>query len=129
MVGDVWAAYHRRTCPLDEDDIYYFTDMHKLTMFADYRVPQILRALHVMKYSTELAAAVDGCEEVPFGSEAEVEIRACTVVAVDKLQQALQKRGLNILAVEVDWLLWQKGEAENEAGRLRPHHRTWTIFY
>ncbi len=98
-------------------------------MFADYRVPQILRAMGVMVYSPALSSAIDAGEVIPFGSEEEVEIRALTVIAVDKLQLALASRGLHLLVIEVDWLLWQRGEADNEAGRIKPHHKTSTIFY
>jgi hypothetical protein len=83
--------------------------------------------MNVMKYSAALSLQVDTREEVHFGSEQEVEIRACTVVAVDLLQQALRRRGLHLLVVEVDWLLWQRGEAQKDD--LLPHHRTSTIFY
>jgi hypothetical protein len=127
LVGDVWAAYGRRTAPRNAADPFYFTDVDQLTMFADYRVPQILRALSVMKYSAELSAAIDAQEEIACGSPEEVEIRACTVVAVDRLQQALRRRGLNLLVVEVDWLLWQRGEAAKDS--ILPHHRTSTIYY
>ena len=56
-----------------------------------------------------------------------MEIRACTVVAVDLIQKALEKRGVNLYVVEVDWLLWQRGEAEKD--NIKPHHRTLTVFY
>ena len=126
-VADVWAAYGRRTTPKNELDVFYFTDIDQLTMFADYRVPQILREMSVMKYSNALAKQIDSMQEIPSGSEEEVEIRACTVVAVDLLQQALLRRGLQLLVVEVDWLLWQRGEASKD--NMPPHHRTSTIFY
>jgi hypothetical protein len=129
LVGDVWAAYNRRTSPINDNDVYYFYDIDQLTMFADYRVPQILRAMNIMKYNKNLESTIDNNIIIPFGSPEEVEIRACTVIAVDKLQQALLKRGLSLLVIEVDWLLWQRGEAENDAGTLKPHHKTSTIFY
>ena len=50
LVADVWAAYGRKTAPSKEGDFYYFTDIGALTMFADYRVPQLLRVLDIMKY-------------------------------------------------------------------------------
>jgi hypothetical protein len=47
LVGDLWAAYGRPLLTGDPADlqktIYGFNDMDQLTMFADYRVPQILR--------------------------------------------------------------------------------------
>lgn len=58
----------------------------------------------------------------------ESEIRAATVMAVEKIREAvLAKRGISLLAVEVDWLLWNWGESVKDD--IAPHHRTLTIFY
>jgi hypothetical protein len=81
----------------------------------------------VMVYSESLARKVDAKEVLPFGSEEEVEIRAATIVAVEKLQQSLHRRGRDLLAIEVDWLLWQWGESMKD--EIPPHHRTLTIYY
>ena len=54
-------------------------------MFADYRVPQILRNMNILTYSPALAAQVDAKVEVAFGSDCETEIRAATVVCVDRI--------------------------------------------
>lgn len=124
LVGDIWAAYGRSTDPLHP---YSFHDMDQLTMFADYRVPQILRHMGVMVYAPELARKVDALEVLPFGSEEEVEIRAVTIVAVEKLKDCLRRSGRELLAIEIDWLLWQWGEAMKDD--ILPHHRTLTIYY
>ena len=96
-------------------------------MFADYRVPQLLRHVGVLKYSEALASTIDQRQEIQFGSDAETEIRAATVVAVERLQRDLVKQGVDVLAIEVDWLLWHRGE--RELATLAPHHRTLTIYY
>ena len=44
-------------------------------MFADYRVPQILRHVGILRYSPALCARVDARTEVPFASDEETEIR------------------------------------------------------
>lgn len=124
LVGDIWAAYGRS---LDPQHPYSFHDLKEITMFADYRVPQILRHMGIMAYSEELARKIDAREVIPFGSEDEIEIRAATIVAVEQLQQSLAKAGRNFLVLEVDWLLWQWGEATKDT--ILPHHRTLTIYY
>ena len=102
--------------------------MDQLTTFADYRVPQILRNLGVMVYTCELCKLIDSYILIESGSEYEVEIRAATVVAVEKLHQILVEKGFTDLKViEIDWLLWQKGETVKD--NIEPHHRTLTIFY
>jgi len=117
----VWAAY--RGCGA----VAAFGDVARLTCFADYRIPQLLRGVGAMVYAAELAARIDAREELPPGGAAEVELRAATVQAVERLRGALGERGRALTAVEVDWLLWNRGEAERDA--LPPHHRTLTVFY
>lgn len=77
-------------------------------MFADYRVPQILREMGILEYSEKLAKIVDGKEEIPHGGELEVEIRAATVVAVEMIKKHFKEvKGRDVLSIEVDWFLWE----------------------
>lgn len=122
LVGDVWAAYGRRTSGLAS-----FHDIGKLTMFADYRVPQVLRPEGVMIYSPKLAELVDSKSEIPAGSEMEVEIRAATIQSVEMLHDKMVTQGHHLQVIELDWLLWQIGEDNKKS--LQPHHRTWSIYY
>ena len=91
-----------------------------LTAFADYKLPQVLRACGALVYSAPLAAAVDARIELASGSEEEVEIRAATVVAVDRLASLLA-----LDAPRVDTLLWWRGQGL----RAQPYHRVRTIWY
>lgn len=125
LVGDLWAAYGQQTA--GGESPFAFRGMERLTMFADYRVPQILREYGVLAYSDGLAADVDAKTEIPVNSEQEIEIRAATVVAVERLRAGLADAGHPMLAVQVDWLLWNLGEARRDS--LPPHHRTLTVFY
>ena len=56
------------------------------------------------------------------GSTEEVEIRAMTIQAVELLKYECKKT-----AIEIDWILWQRGESQQQ--ELQPHHRTETIYY
>ena len=100
-------------------------------MFADYRVPQILRHLSIFSYSDKLAEDIDEGSVLPYSSPDEVEIRACTVIAVEKILQKIREDSLLSkhinYAFEVDWLLWQMGE-ENLSS-MKPHHKVLSIFY
>ncbi len=110
--GRQWGAFH---------------DLERLTTFADYQVPRVLRALGVLRYSAELADRVDRRKLIDQGSEAEVEIRACTVWAVELLIRELASRGHSLTAVELDWILWNL--SKDPAYQAQPHHRTLTTFY
>jgi hypothetical protein len=37
--------------------------------------------------------------------------RAQTIIAVDLFQKSLKRKGLDLLVLEVDWLLWEKGKS------------------
>ena len=103
-----------------------FPDLADLTCFPDYKLPQVLRHHGALEYSAELARRVDGWEELRAGEPAEVEIRAATVVAVERLREALAGRGRDLTAVEVDWILWDLSQGLYP---VRPYHRTRTVFY
>ncbi|HEX8682123.1 MAG TPA: queuosine salvage family protein [Ardenticatenaceae bacterium] len=120
FVGDLWGSF-------EGQGLGRFDDIDQLTMFADYRVPQLLRAEGVLEYSNLLSSIVDLCRELPSGSDLEIELRACSIHAVELLRAALAGRGFPITSLELDWILWNVGEARQR--QFKPHHRTLTIYY
>ena len=104
-----------------------FTDMDKLTSFADYKLPQVLRHLGVLHYAPALARKVDQMEFIDPGSLEEIEIRASTIWAVELIRQELAHSGKNLKAFEIDWILWNLGQRDDF--KIKPYHRTVTIFY
>jgi hypothetical protein len=104
-----------------------FSDMDRLTAFADYKLPQVLRHLGVLHYDDPLARKVDSCVLIEAGSDEEVEIRANTVWAVELLRREFQRQGVSWRSYEIDWMLWNMGQ--EDAFRQKPYHRTVTIFY
>lgn len=104
-----------------------FHDLDQLTAFSDYKVPQVLHWLGILRYSDDLTARIARREHIPAGSEPEIEIRAATVWACELLRQALADRGRAIAAHEIDWLLWELGQSL--PSDTLPYHLTPTIFY
>lgn len=104
-----------------------FGDMEKLTAFADYKLPQVLRHLGILTYSPKLAQMVDNQILLFPGSVEEIEIRANTIWAVEGIRQKIEQVGRSIKAFEIDWLLWNMGQKDTY--RAKPYHRTRTIFY
>ena len=51
LVGDIWACYRGK-------GLGEFDDLGKITMFADYRVPQVLVHFGAIEYSDELMASL-----------------------------------------------------------------------
>jgi len=105
-----------------------FSDLDRLTAFADYKIPQVLREAGILVYTPALADTVDRQQLIPPGDPREVEIRASTVWGCELLRQALERRrpGPPLRAFEVDWLLWSDAQGRTIS---RPYHRTRTIFY
>ncbi len=103
-----------------------FYDLDKLTAFADYKLPQILRHFGVLEYDPALAARIDNQELIEQGGEEEIEIRAATVWACQLLRREMIPHGHLITAAEIDSRLWLL--SQNMTG-MRPYHRTRTIYY
>jgi hypothetical protein len=102
------------------------TGLEKLTAFADYKVPQVLRELGLLSYAPRLRRRIDSQVEIPAGSREEVEIRAATIWAVESLRLELVNQGASVNASEIDWLLWNIGQSLDNP---RPYHRTRTVYY
>jgi hypothetical protein len=101
--------------------------VEQLTVFADYKLPQALRRLGVLRYAPDLAERVGRCEPLAAGSREEVEIRAATVWVGELMRRALAARGLPVTALHVDYWLWRAGQQKGP--ETEPYHRTRTIFY
>ncbi|KAI5581908.1 hypothetical protein POPTR_007G053900v4 [Populus trichocarpa] len=103
-----------------------FDDISSITIFADYIVPAMLRKLGVLKYSSTLASIIESNKEIVSGSEEEVELRACSIYAVEKMRDLISvKLGKQVLSVELDLWLWAYG-VQNPS---LPYHRTLSIYY
>jgi hypothetical protein len=102
------------------------TGLERLSAFADYKVPQVLRELGLLAYAPRLRRRIDSQVEIAPGSREELEIRAATIWAVESLRLELANQGAQIHAYEIDWLLWNIGQTLDNP---RPYHRTRTIYY
>jgi hypothetical protein len=104
-----------------------FSDLEQLTIFADYKLPQVLRHYGALVYAPGLAERVDRQELLDSGCAEEIEIRAATIWACELLRDELaRQRGESVTAVEIDSLLWHKGQ---DAAAMQPYHRVRTIYY
>ena len=119
-VADLHAAFHGERWGA-------FHDLDQLTAFADYKLPQLLRAAGVLVYASDLAARIDTFTLIPAGSDEEIEIRAATIWSVELLRRALAQHGIARPASAIDYRLW--AESQTKSPGERPYHRTRTIFY
>jgi hypothetical protein len=98
-----------------------FSDLDRLTIFADNLVPHVLRVDGVLRYEPALAARIDAGELLATGEE-EREIRGCAVHACELLSEQL-----GIPPRLLDTALWSRGQAVRY--KSVPRHRTRTVYY
>lgn len=68
LVADIWACFQG-------EGYGAFRDIDKITMFADYRVPQILSTMGCIYYSPTLSEVVKEKKLIEKGSSWEVQLR------------------------------------------------------
>ena len=98
-----------------------FTDLHRLTIFADNLVPHVLRCDGVLRYDERLAAHIDAGRLLPPGRQ-EREIRGCAVRACE-----LIARRVGATEHELDNWLWSRGRSPPY--KAVPRHRTRCVHY
>jgi hypothetical protein len=105
-----------------------FTDLDRLTIFADNLVPHVLRIDGVLAYDPALAVRIDREDPIVAGSAEEVEIRAAAVHAVELMREALARRGRTVTSMGLDYVLWNRGQ-ERHYKTIKPRHRARTVYY
>lgn len=116
-------------------------------MFADYRVPQVLHHLRMLRYPSSLVKALTA--HIPFanGSREEVSVRAASVLAVERVRDEIirlrEKKAdgdgvVEVSSVLIDFYLWELAKnVESGMDRVEglttnktlPAHRTRSIWY
>jgi hypothetical protein len=112
----------------NQEGLAPLANMDGLTACADYKIPQFLRQKGVLVYHSRLAEKIDKLIEIAPSSKEEVEIRACTLVAVELLRKALVARQITLSAWALDNNLWLASQRADQPASS-PYHRCRTIFY
>ncbi|KAF9452911.1 hypothetical protein P691DRAFT_793687 [Macrolepiota fuliginosa MF-IS2] len=153
LVAELWAAFYPEF-PSTPHPLFpgpLGPRIHELTMFADYRVPQILHHLRILDYPSSLMHLLKSGADLPPGCREEVSLRAASITAVervrDKIVQALSsscpdqgepERIEVVSSVIIDFYLWdlakriENGEERVEGietSDLAPIHHTRSIWY
>jgi hypothetical protein len=68
FVADIWACFEGKSYG-------EFRDIDKITMFADYRVPQILSTLGALYIGPQIDAAIRDKKLIESGSRWEIQLR------------------------------------------------------
>ena len=104
-----------------------------LTVFADYRVPQLLRVadVGVLTLAPTLAAQIDEGKPITRGSAEEVMVRAATIWATSIIGDALraQAGAADVSQAQLDYYLWRTAVRRDAAGELPAFHKTRCTAY
>ncbi|THH02941.1 hypothetical protein EW145_g6675 [Phellinidium pouzarii] len=152
LVAEIWAAFH----PLSAHEPHPFfpAGVHELTMFADYRVPQILHHLGILAYPPALCAQLEGKASLAPGCREELSTRAASVLAVEAVREEMirpsagpdvlqdkdktRKDNSSVSGVLIDFYLWDLAKRVEHGRqvikniatqRMLPAHRTRSIWY
>jgi hypothetical protein len=102
-------------------DVAEFTDLDRLTIFADNLVPHVLRVDGVLVYEPELAEQIDAGVILDPGGE-EREIRACAVHACEQIAALM-----DVPPRTLDNWLWNRGQRPEY--KAIPRHRCQSTNY
>lgn len=151
LVAETWAAFYPASPSLPHP---IFPGprgpaISKLTMFADYRVPQILHHLRILTYPPSLLVKLLSKAYLPSGSREELSLRTASIIAVERVRQEILDiikaegggtvdDGSIVSSVVIDFYLWDLAK-RLEAGMdsiegiatadMVPIHRTRSIWY
>ena len=120
LVADIYQIF-------DGKSFGALTNIDKITACADYKLPQILRKLGILEYTTALAEKIDNKIEIPSNSPEEIEIRANNIWAVEFIKEEVKKRSPKIMSFEVNDHLWLATQEKFDGDK--PYHRTRTTAY
>ncbi|KAF4126343.1 Protein of unknown function (DUF2419) [Geosmithia morbida] len=125
LVADLWACFNGQSYG-------EFRDIDKITIFADYRIPQMLLSLGVLYLSPTVAAAIKDKQLLESGGLWEMQLRACSIWGVELLRRQIKREHpeTHVNAILIDFFLYDTmKELEKEGKETLPHHRTRSIWY
>lgn len=137
LVADVWACFNGQ-------DIGAFDDISQITIFADYRIPQMLQSLNILWYSPRVESKIKRKEILTSGEDIEVEIRGCSIWAVELLKREMIRQFPEakdkVNAILIDFFLYDTCKEKEEQKTVEstadswkdeplPHHRTRSVWY
>ncbi|EEA28781.1 hypothetical protein TMatcc_002868 [Talaromyces marneffei ATCC 18224] len=85
LVADLWACF-------DGESYGEFNDIEKITMFADYRIPQMLYHFGCLLYSPPLESHIRSRKPIKSGSKWEMELRGTSIWCVELIRQEIERK-------------------------------------
>lgn len=122
--GDQPVPFFKRAqlapCDIARAGVAALHDEDRLTAFADNLVPHVLRVDGVLGLDPSLVEAIDSGKLLTHDSPEEVELRACTVHAIELLSASTAHR---LSPAAIDCVLWNRGQQRRYKEIPRPRSR------
>ncbi|KAL3479311.1 hypothetical protein BJX99DRAFT_222361 [Aspergillus californicus] len=93
LVADLWACF-------DGEGYGEFHDIDKITMFADYRIPQMLHYLGCLMYSPSLNNHIRKHKDLPSGHNWEIELRATSIWCIELIRREIERQHPEVVSVK-----------------------------
>ncbi|OTF74014.1 DUF2419 domain containing protein [Euroglyphus maynei] len=123
LIADIWGCF-------EGNGFGRFDDIDQLTMFADYRIPQVLHYFGILKYSPILLEKLRQNNLIMNGDPFEVEIRSASIHAIELVREQLMMVGLNAPnSIQIDFYLWGYRRNNSKQIDCSPFHRVRCIYY
>ena len=125
LVADLWACFEGQSYG-------EFHDIDKITMFADYRIPQMLNSLGCLQYSPPLNHHIRQQKLIDSGHSWEIQLRGCSIWCVELIRREINRHHpkAHVNAILIDFFLYDTIKAQEADGTMAiPHHRTRSIWY
>lgn len=124
LVADIWACF-------EGEGYGSFSDIDQVTMFADYRVPQILNFLGILQYDEYLFSKLQADPFLVPKCDLEIELRGGSIWSVEVLKEEMRKLSpeVSFNSIMIDFYLWDQAKADADKMKEIPIHKTKTIFY
>ncbi|KAI9803367.1 MAG: hypothetical protein M1833_000885 [Piccolia ochrophora] len=125
LVADLWACFEGK-------GYGEFHDIDKITMFADYRIPQMLHTSGCLYYSPVLDFHIRSFKPIESGHSWEIQLRGCSIWCVELIRREIvrQHPEAAVNAILIDFFLYDSmKEIEAAGNEAIPHHRTRSIWY
>ncbi|XP_030557992.1 queuosine salvage protein [Drosophila novamexicana] len=131
LIGDLWSCYRG-------EGLGYFEDIEKITMFADYRIPQVLVHFGSLEYTPELLELLQKDTILQNGDAMEVEIRGASIYIIEQVKDAVLEilkqthpavDVRNVNSILIDQYLWDYRRAHAAELEYIPFHKVLSIYY
>lgn len=102
----------------------YKVNYENLVGCADYKIPQVLESLGILRYDDELISIIENKIEIEENSQYEIEIRSSMLIVIDYIYRAIDKK---VSRIDINDFIWSKGQDKTRI--TKPYHLTRTTSY